>query len=187
MDQKSDVILQNIDDTRSALAEKIELLEDQMKDKVENAKATVEETIDGIKQKVETTVGNVKQNLSLSYQVQQHPWTMVGASVATGILVGRHFSRNRDGYRYAPAVRPSSASDFESRPLLQALPPRPSFLNTLAEDFKPEIQTIKGLAVGMAITKLGEVVKKNFPSLSEMVDEVISSSDKVGPNTKKAI
>ena len=58
---------QDIEDTRSALTEKREILEDR-----------VQETVDG-----------VKHTFDLHYQVKQRPWLMVGGSLLVGYTLGR--------------------------------------------------------------------------------------------------
>lgn len=58
---------QDIADTRSAITEKLAILEDR-----------VQETVDG-----------VKHTLDLQYQVKQRPWLMFGGSLLVGYLVGR--------------------------------------------------------------------------------------------------
>jgi hypothetical protein len=57
---------QDIADTRSAITEKLAILEDR-----------VQETVDG-----------VKHSFDLHYQVKQHPWLMFGGSLLVGYVVG---------------------------------------------------------------------------------------------------
>ena len=88
MDQEPEVIRQQIDQTRSALTEKLETRENQVRDTVTNAKTTVEETIGSVKSTVHETVATVKRTFDLPYQVERHPWGMFGGSILVGYLVG---------------------------------------------------------------------------------------------------
>jgi len=106
----------DIEETRASMTEKLELLEERVRGTleetktavdgiVENVKGTVEETVgavketvDGAKSTVEGVVQNVKdvmddtvtkakQSFDLRYQVEQHPWLMVGGAVVAGSLL----------------------------------------------------------------------------------------------------
>ena len=67
MDQSSHEIQREREQTRAALTEKIELLEER----------------------VRGTKKAVKQQFDYRYQTQRQPWKMLGASVAVGYLVGK--------------------------------------------------------------------------------------------------
>ena len=75
MDQLNDQNLErNVQDreqTRTALARKLETLETRMRDNIEQVKESVRRSTD------------------LRYQVDKRPWTMVGLSVAFGVIAGR--------------------------------------------------------------------------------------------------
>jgi ElaB/YqjD/DUF883 family membrane-anchored ribosome-binding protein len=77
MDQRTESIKQDIDATR-----------DSMTDKMEQIEARVKGTVEDIKGSVEDTVENVKQAFDLRQQVDQRPWTMLGASVLAGYVLG---------------------------------------------------------------------------------------------------
>jgi len=106
----------DIEETRASMNEKLELLEERVRDTleetktavddiVENVKGTVEvtvdavkETVDGAKSTVENIVENVKDTMDdtvtkvkrsfdLRYQVEQHPWLMLGGSVIAGSVL----------------------------------------------------------------------------------------------------
>lgn len=62
MDQERDHIRQEIEQTREALAEKIEMLENR--------------------------VERVKRTVDLEYQAARNPWAVMGISAASGLLIG---------------------------------------------------------------------------------------------------
>ena len=121
MDQKESQVGKDIEDTRTVMAEKIEMIEDRVHetmegtkstidnvmDKVkgvqgtiEEAKSTVDNLLETIKQTMEETVVRVKYTANLIEQVDQNPWIMFGSAVLTGYVLsnlnrGRPFSQFR--------------------------------------------------------------------------------------------
>lgn len=105
-----DIIRLQMEQTRSSLAEKLEVLEKKVTDTVleateavsetvESVKETVTETVTTVKDTVTDTVGTVKETLSstvdsvyhtldLRAQVEEHPLIMFGGSIAVGFLSG---------------------------------------------------------------------------------------------------
>lgn len=116
-EQEPEEIRLQIDETRSAITEKLEALEGTFVDTVQSAKDTVQETIDSATQKVEETistvketvqetvssvrdsvnetVSNVKETFDLRLQVRRRPWPMLGGSLVAGLVAGALFSRAR--------------------------------------------------------------------------------------------
>ncbi len=114
-----DTLRHQMEQTRTSLAEKLEVLEQKVtttieeateavSDTVETVKETVAETIGTVKETVTDTVGTVKntvastveavrETLDLKAQVQQHPWLMVGGSFAVGFLGGCFLGPKRPG------------------------------------------------------------------------------------------
>ena len=114
-EQVSADMRQEIDGTRSAMADKLEALQDRVMNTVQSAQETVEDSI----QSANDTMASVKQNLDIKYQVEQHPWLMVGGSILAGVALGSLFQGLRRRTRQAPpssphgdeaAWRPGSAS-----------------------------------------------------------------------------
>jgi len=121
---------QEIDCTRSALADKLEALEDKVMDTVQSARETVEESIqtarDSVEETVETvktsvreTVATVKRTFDIKHQVEQHPWAMVGGCFLTGLALGSLAHRLRRRSPRAPD-RPAG----NETPLTQPSTPR---------------------------------------------------------------
>ena len=81
MDQKSDLIKEDIEETRSQLTEKLGTLESQLRGTVQSARDTVEDTIQNVKDSV--------KKFTPGYQIEEHPLLILGGSVAAGLLVGR--------------------------------------------------------------------------------------------------
>jgi ElaB/YqjD/DUF883 family membrane-anchored ribosome-binding protein len=207
MDQKSDLIKEDIDETRTALTEKLVTLEDQLRDKVEGARETVEETIENVKTSL--------RKFSPRHQVQQHPFVMVGAASAAGLLVGQVVQVRRaqaaewtatgapaQGARYAPERPVPQTSAYEDASDVGSFAPpdqgrwraeraayapaphrprRPSVLAKLADTFSDELDMIKAMALAAALDTVRRVAKDSMPKLGEQIDRVMDSAmTKVG-------
>jgi ElaB/YqjD/DUF883 family membrane-anchored ribosome-binding protein len=207
-DENPEVIRHQIEETNQDLKQKVSMLEEQVLgtvkgtteavgETVEKVKEAVSDTIESVKETVHATVENVKRTLDLSYQTQQHPWLMVGGSVAvgfaTGKLVGswrghrRRYSTSGDGYRSrssSSSSYPSSASTYAPA---AAAPPTPSMapaaaptrggiLSWVQGHFQGEIQKLKEMAVGTFFGAVRDLAKQSLPdTLTPKVDEVMNN------------
>jgi ElaB/YqjD/DUF883 family membrane-anchored ribosome-binding protein len=99
-----EVIREQMAETRTALTDKLETLEQQVMDTVtettsavtdtvESVKEAVEETVTAVKDTVQDSVQAVKNTFDLPRQMNRHPWLFLGASVAVGYLGGRLLGR----------------------------------------------------------------------------------------------
>jgi ElaB/YqjD/DUF883 family membrane-anchored ribosome-binding protein len=210
MDNEAEMIEQQMKETREDLTKKLEKLEQQVvetvqsttnavSDTVESVKEVVEETVETVKGTVEETVDTVKKTFDLRLQVENHPWLMLGGSVAVGFVAGRLI----EGLLPAPsapaarwdALPPPSSGGVqtnggpsyryveETRPKPEAAEPAGgNWLGTLTEQFAPEIGKLKGLAIGTLLGLVRDMVKQALPEelggkLSGMIDDV---TEKVG-------
>jgi len=99
MENETDVIRNQMLETRTALTEKLEALEEKVVSTVQDTTANVAETVQNVTEKVEETVSDVsesvhetvesvKSTLDLTRQTENHPWAMFGGAVAVGYLGG---------------------------------------------------------------------------------------------------
>lgn len=131
-----------IEETRASMTEKLELLEERVRDTleetktavddiVENVKGTVDETVDAVRETVDgakstvenivenvkgtmdDTVTKVKQSFDLRYQVEQHPWLMLGGSVVAGSLLASLMHGRHETRRYSYYADSRLNSDYE--------------------------------------------------------------------------
>jgi hypothetical protein len=114
MDQRESQVGKDIENTRTVMAEKIEMIEERVNETmegtkttidnvihkvkdvqgtIEDAKLTVDNLLDTIKQTMEETMERVKSTASLIEQVDQNPWIMFGSAILTGYILS---SLNRD-------------------------------------------------------------------------------------------
>jgi len=189
-EQDTDVIRQQIDETRSSLTAKLEAFEDQvvgtvqgaresMEETIESVKDSVQETICTVKQSVQETVSSVKETFDIPLQVRRHPWPMVGGSLIAGLVAGLMLGNSRRRQRM-PMDRLSS----HGQPMLEpARPPVQASNGHAAEphepgvmdQFREEIDAVKGLAIGLAMGLVRDVIKENVPQLSDQLGEVVDN------------
>jgi ElaB/YqjD/DUF883 family membrane-anchored ribosome-binding protein len=184
-----------MEDTRTALTGKLERLEDKVTSTVEGAaeavtstvesvKDAVQGTVESVKGAVEGTVDTVKETFDLPLQVERHPWVMLGGSVALGFVLGRLLasaSRPRAPASAAPVAKPSknhgnglhtARHHAKSRPAAQ-----PSWLASITQSLGPEMDKLKGLAIGTTLGLVRDMVSdmvpaKLAPKITEIVDDV---------------
>jgi len=187
MASEPDVIRHQIEQTRESLTEKIETLEEQVKGTIQDVKDTVENTVDAVTEKVQDTVDSiqnhvegtvaaVRRTFDIPYQVQQHPWAMAGCSLLAGMTVGYFLASRRPLPPYWASRRSTPRPDIQgfSAPPPPA-PQGPSLVSRLLDQFEPEIEKVKGMAIGallgMARDYIKQVVPPNLaPNLEEVLD-----------------
>ena len=186
-EQDMDEMRQEIDCTRSAMADKLEALEDRVMGTVQSAQETVEDSI----QVAKDTVATVKRNFDIKYQVEQHPWTMVGGCFVAGLALGGLFLKGRRRSRQAPdrlagnvtppgesprlAAEQRSNGSFDNSTPPPRLHPmsadRPGFFG----QFQEEIDKVKGMAIGYAMGLARDSIKDAVPQLASQIDDVMNS------------
>jgi len=188
MDPQPDVIRQQIEETRSNLTEKLETLEAEVKgtvqsakETVENAKEAVEETINNVKEKVESATETVKRTFDIPYQVDRHPWAMMGLSLVSGVVAGALVGgRVGRGDRVARRMSEASREPLErteaaalSRPSYEGAA-RPGFFDKLTSQLGDEFEKVKDLAVSTMVGVVGDVARKSIPALGQAVEEMMT-------------
>ncbi len=115
MDQRESPIKQDIEETHTAITEKIEMIEERVHETmegtkstidnvmnnvkrvqgtVEEAKVTIDNILDTLKQTMDETVERVNYAADLIDQVNQNPWIMFGSAILMGYILS---SVNREG------------------------------------------------------------------------------------------
>jgi ElaB/YqjD/DUF883 family membrane-anchored ribosome-binding protein len=183
MANEPEVIRQQMEETRTALAEKLETLENQVvetvheatsavSETVESVKDAVQETVDTVKDSVQDTVASVKETFDLRRQVDQHPWAMVGGSVAVGFVAGSLLPEARSaGSRQIASLGPSDgAPGFAPRE-----PQKPGLFDRLTNALGAEYGKVKGLAIGVLMGLARDVVVDAIPpQMAPQVKELMN-------------
>jgi hypothetical protein len=193
MDDEPEAIRQQMTETRAALSEKLETLEQQVvetvqgattavNETVENVKEAVHDTVETVKGGVRDTVESVKEVFDLSGQVERHSWLMFGGAVFLGYLGGRLFPAN--GHERPPDERaPALAADAqfeqcsESPEVRIAATRRGTEANGWTKTLAPELKDLRGLALGGVLGLVRDVVEQSMPknmapSWHELVDRI---------------
>jgi ElaB/YqjD/DUF883 family membrane-anchored ribosome-binding protein len=186
MDHESEVIKQQMEQTRSALAEKLETLEEHVSSTVRNTteavtgtveavKGAVEDTVDSVKGAVKDTVDSVsdsvetvKEAFDLNRQIREHPWLVLGGGVLVGYLGATLFEK---GVEAAEEVARSATPSTTSLPFTSESHGNgrdrgatgPSTWDKLVETFAPAVEKLTGLALGTATGLVGRMVLESVP------------------------
>jgi ElaB/YqjD/DUF883 family membrane-anchored ribosome-binding protein len=193
-------IKQEMQETRSALAEKLETLEHKVVgvvgaveeattvvgDTVGAIKETVQDTVNAVNDKVQESVASVTDSFDVNSRVQEHPWLMVGGSVAVGYCLGVLLDKSGTS-----SPSPSSAGGAAFQPpfsnqassnghrIETESPAAPQGQPSL---WAPEIAKLKGLALGALLGTVREMIASSLPEpVGHQIKEVIDSATrKVG-------
>jgi ElaB/YqjD/DUF883 family membrane-anchored ribosome-binding protein len=187
MDHESEVIKQQMEQTRSSLTDKLETLEEHVASSVRSTTDAVTGTVEAVKGAVEETVQSVsdsvesvKETFDLSRQIRDNPWLVLGGAVVVGYLGSSLFEKGiSEGSRgEARSGAPSHSSHRKShgnghhRPSAERS--EPSTWDKLAETFRPTVEKLEALALGTATGLVGKMVLESIPEgLRGEVEQVI--------------
>lgn len=188
MENEPELIRDQMQETRTALTEKLDTLQQKVADTVDSittpvaetvqtVKEAVSDTVDSVKETVSDTVETVKETFNLSRQVEQHPWPMMLGSLATGFVLGRLLPSPFDLGQSSAAASDQVAAGMTAaaqghngyHPVTQraeeAETPRPEekgLFSGLAEAFGSELDQLKGLAVGVGVGLLRDLATQSL-------------------------
>lgn len=174
-EQSSEEMREEIDCTRSDLADKLEALEDRVMGTVQSAR---------------DTVATVKRTFDIKHHVEQHPWAMVGGCCLAGLALGALFQGMRRRPRQtldrlagaetafsaspAPHGEKRGNSSFRTAAPLsqyQSLPPsRPGFFDL----FHDEIAQVKAMAIGYVMGLARDAIKGAVPQRASQIEGVMN-------------
>jgi ElaB/YqjD/DUF883 family membrane-anchored ribosome-binding protein len=193
MDNESEVIRQQMENTRTDLQEKLETLEQQVKDTVQGAteaanetvqtvKDAVQETVETVKDTVQETVASVKQTLDVRLQIENHPWPMFFAATAAGYMVGRLLGQPEpprtvmatSSLRETASTRPPSGTKHNGKHAAKG--ERSGLFAGLAEYYSDELKKLQGIAIGAAAAVARDMLINAVPpAMAEQINEIVDS------------
>lgn len=204
MPPETELVKQQMEQTRAALSDKLETLEakvlgtvnsttDQVSQTVNEVGSTVRETAQEVRATLHEAVSSVRDALDVSRQIQHHPWLMLGGSMAVGFVGERVLHALERGHLPSLPSLPMQPEqllprDSEVRERIEREPParrtRSSLFQALFESFAPEIDKLKGAALGMALGLVRDKINEAVPpqmreNVTELMDRV---SVKLGGN-----
>lgn len=190
MDNETEVIKSQMLETRTALTEKLEALEDRVtstvkettqaveetvgavKEAVENTvetvKDTVQGTVDTVKETVNETVDTVKTTFDMQHQFAERPWLMLGGAVVAGYLGATLLEKAVGGQTSSDGWRPlrGHGGQPEERPrppAPQATAAEPSLWDKAIDAFGPAFSKLEELAIGAATGVIGKMILNAAP------------------------
>jgi hypothetical protein len=187
-EQTSDEMREEIDSTRSDLADKLGALEDSVMGTVQSAQETVEDSI----QIARDTVASVKRTFDIKHHVEQHPWPVLGGCILGGLAMGALFQRMCRPPAQTPDPRAGMETGYSTSSPLAAQqygngnrasaaprPPqdrqtsrgRPGFFDL----FHDEITKVQGIAIGYVMGLACDALKDAVPQWASQIDGLMNS------------
>lgn len=176
-----EALTEEMEQTRSGLADKLEALGRRISGTVED----VEETVETVVETTQDTISTIKNTFNISKQVEERPWIIMGCSVLVGFLGGKLLGQvasrpngHRDSYANGAAesmtTQMASTSAFPTGTERQTDADRHTHRDTnghaeggwlqgLKDQFGPEISKAKGLAVGALFGVVRDLVSQALP------------------------
>jgi len=205
MEDQSKSVLNEMEETRSSLTEKLEALETKVsdrvapvadavqrateataelvegvKDKVQEVTEKVEQSFEKMAGKVERTVDSVSSALDFRKQFDRHPWFMFALATTTGCVLGNLTARRSDrAPEPSPAPQPARAKHGKSHSNGWERKKEESGHGGI---FTEELRRLKALAIGALMGTVREVVKRSLPEAlgDRLADEVDSLTTQLG-------
>jgi len=196
MENETEVIKHQMEETRTALTEKLEAVEElvastvkettqAVTDTVSTVTNTVENTVSTVAESVENVTESVKSAFDFRSYVVEHPWLVLGGGAAVGYLLGSLLPSQRPSARasasYAPSTSPSYPQGATSYTGRQEASTGGGF-SSLLEGLTPVVDKLKGLALGTAASVVGEMIVKNLPDnlKSEVTNLIDDTTRRLG-------
>jgi len=201
--EDEDVIREHMEETRTAMTEKLETLEqkvvgtvqeatsavtetvatvkDSIQDTVSSVTDSVQETVTAVKDSMEGGVEAVKSLFDVPGMVKRHPWPMVGGSMTLGFVLGKLLGGAAPTKAGVESSERKAERYFaaESQPaIIKPAAKSPGFL----EAFGPEIAKLKGLALGTLMGVAREMIVKAVPPhLGDKLENILNGvTEKLG-------
>lgn len=196
MANESEVMRQQMEETRTSLQDKLETLEQQVKDTVQETTAAVTGTVEAVKETVESvkdtvheTVQSVKDTVNLGHLVNEHPWTMFAGAAVIGFVGARLLGSissatesSDEPATPAPRAEPTThRNGFSagSSPVQTPTAPQWSWWSFVTEHCSEELAQLKGLTIATVGNVVREMLTENAaPEIAartrEMIDGIVT-------------
>jgi ElaB/YqjD/DUF883 family membrane-anchored ribosome-binding protein len=188
MENETEVIKQQMADTRTALSEKLEAVEELVTSTVKDTTQTVTDTVAAVSSTVENTVSNVSETVSdsvesvrealdISTYVEKYPWLVMGGAVALGYTLGSVLGSTDSSYSASTSQRSEALPPASSGAApMKEQPSSKEESSSFLEGWQPLIDKFKGLALGTTASLVGEMLVNAVPDnlkshVSEMIDD----------------
>ncbi len=156
----------NVADTIEAVRETVDAVKDSVEEAVTTAKETFAEAVTSAKEAVQDSVTAVKSLVDVPGWVRAYPWPSFGVSIAAGFAMERLLApvvseargsfHNHD-HRFPPDHVSGEAT-------YNGVGPSRSFVMEALHSLEPEIQQLKGLALGKLMETIEQLVGDALPA-----------------------
>jgi ElaB/YqjD/DUF883 family membrane-anchored ribosome-binding protein len=178
--QTVESIKETVATVNETVKETVTAVNETVKESVETVKGTVSAVEETVKESVET----VKDWFDINAHTQEHPWLVMGGSVAVGYCLGTFFKPISQAastavtsmyQTEAPTHHNGGARRQAEQEHAQT---KPSWMDRLSE-WAPEIDKLKSLALGVLFGTIREVVVQAVPEhIGEQIKDVFDSAAK---------
>lgn len=204
MDHRTSAIdqdLKNIAQTRIAIAEKLNVLEQQITHRVEDVTMTCSDMLNRATDNIGAFVDKTKAVVDPAHRIDRHPWLMLGGALCAGCAIGLIEQGNRRPRRgiyphYPPGVRgprvmPAPAQrnadsrqadgvyDYyphESQSSVKRTDGNTSSLwSSLSREFGPDTEETKQMVLQVGRTLLFELARKAMPEIARTLGVTLSA------------
>ncbi|MGQ0810665.1 MAG: hypothetical protein ACT4OO_05510 [Nitrospiraceae bacterium] len=172
MDKGSPDLRQDIRDihtTRTAIARKLEALEDHIQESVEDARSTVVGLVDHAKNAADQILDKTKYTFDPIRHINRHPWLMFGGALMLGYVVARleskRFSSGVYPY-YPPDVQHDKTSTMPTPTSATSSSARPVWAG-LTDQISAEIEHGKAVLIDVGRTFVHEFFSAALMSLNQ--------------------
>jgi len=190
-------VVNTVQSITNPVVETVESVKKAVEDTVGAVRDTVQSTASTLSGAAEQTMETVKETFDVSRQVERHPWLAMAGAVAVGFIGGRLLLPDNTGSKGQATTSGSPFPDSMNR--ATAEPPRhnghpdgartersesqeESWVSNLTDTFSPEINQLKGLAIGAAVGVVRDLVTQNLTGEmgSRLKDWLNKLTEKVG-------
>jgi ElaB/YqjD/DUF883 family membrane-anchored ribosome-binding protein len=189
----------NVTETVGNVTEAVEDTVQTVAQTVSGTVETVKETVEAVGEKASETVEAVKETFNLPEQIRRRPWLWFGSSVAVGFAAGKifapravHFTPQAESFVEGSGYRPSQQEPErttgngrrwtaeEETP--SERPQAPSMVSGLLEQFGPELNQLRELALGTLFGVARDMIAQAVPSsLKDQVQGLVNDfTEKIG-------
>jgi len=181
--ENEEVIRQHMAKTRASLTDKLQTLEDKLMNSVNEATSAVTDTVASVKDTMHEGVETVKDAVDIPAHVDRHPWFMLGGSILGGYIIANLLGAGRAGasrVSHASRAFPELPASPENGQRRTETRPAPEGLGSkMLAAIEPELQHLKGLALGVTLGAVREMLAEEVPAhMAEQLREIIDGVTK---------
>jgi len=188
-----------VETAREAVNETVANVKQTVNETVETVRESFQSSVEGVKESIHSSVEGVKETFDIPLQTRRHPLAMFGMAVGVGYVSGLILNRINCEPRTAPRNWPEvpreqrmgsyqtgARGSTTAAPMVETprrpdtagiAPPQlqPTWTSQVMETVAPELQKLKGVAIGTVMGVVRDLVTQRTPEpMRPQVTEVIN-------------